>query len=103
MSHSKKHRPVLVLGGTGHYGRPIVASLLRMGRRVRVLSRDAASARKTLGESVDVVSGDVTSRESTIRALDEVGAVVISISAFSYTPTSLEMETRSRIRSGRFV
>ncbi len=83
MSRSKQALPILVLGGTGHYGRPIVRSLLRMGRPVRILSRNAANARQTLGDSVNIVQGDVTSRESRIRAQAGVGAVVISISAES--------------------
>ena len=83
MSPSKDIRSILVLGGTGHYGRPIVGSLLRMGRPVRVLSRNAALAGQVLGDTAEIVQGDVTSRESVTRALDGAGAVVVSISAFT--------------------
>ncbi len=37
MNPYKGARPVLVLGGTGHYGRNIVRSLLRMGRPVKTI------------------------------------------------------------------
>ena len=39
---------VLVLGGTGHYGRHIVNSLVAKGVSVRVLSRSATRARGNL-------------------------------------------------------
>lgn len=78
-----KVRPILVLGGTGHYGRHVVRSLLGRGRAVRVMSRDAARARGVLGAGVDIVEGDITSRGSVVAALEGVGAVVISVSAFS--------------------
>lgn len=75
--------PVLVLGGTGHYGRHIVTSLLENGQYVRVLSRNSASAQKILGDKVNVVEGDITSRRSVVEAMQGIRAIVISISAFS--------------------
>jgi uncharacterized protein YbjT (DUF2867 family) len=79
----RKRAPVLVLGGTGHYGRHIVSSLLENGEPVRVLSRNAAIARSVLGDRVEIVEGDVTSRHSAVQALAGVRAAVISVSAFS--------------------
>ena len=75
--------PVLVLGGTGHYGRHIVLSLLEMGQPVRVLSRDAPTARQLLGEGVEVIQGDVTFQSSLRVAIAGVKAIVISLSAFN--------------------
>jgi uncharacterized protein YbjT (DUF2867 family) len=80
-----KKAPILILGGTGHYGRNIVRSVLEKGQPVRVLSRNAANARKVLGDEAEIVEGDITSRESVVEALKGVKAVVISVSAF--TPT----------------
>lgn len=77
--------PVLVLGGTGHYGRRIVASLGARGAPVRVVSRSAASARAQLGAPVEVVEGDVTTPGVTRRALDGARAVVVALSAMSPT------------------
>lgn len=74
--------PVLVLGGTGHYGRHIVRSLVPRAP-VRVLSRNPDRAREQLGEGVEIVAGDVRSREAVARALDGVSALVVSLSAFS--------------------
>lgn len=80
-------KAVLVLGGTGHYGQYIVRNLLGKGAAVRVLSRSAAKARGLFGDRVEVVEGDITSRESMVEALNNVDAVVISVSAI--TPQSI--------------
>jgi uncharacterized protein YbjT (DUF2867 family) len=75
--------PILVLGGTGHYGRHIVEALLRRGAAVRVLSRSAGRARQILGPEVELVEGDVAAVEAVAAALRGVEALVISISAVS--------------------
>jgi uncharacterized protein YbjT (DUF2867 family) len=75
--------PILVLGGTGYLGSQIVRSLRSREQPVRVLSRNGVRARQTLGDGVEVVEGDITSRESVVAALDGVRALVISVSAFS--------------------
>jgi len=74
---------ILVLGGTGHYGRHIVQSLLAKGQSVRALSRNAANARKVLGDEAEIVEGDITSRESVTEALEGVKAVTIAVAAFT--------------------
>lgn len=76
-------RPILVLGGTGHYGQHIVRSLVQRGQPVRVLSRDASRAKNVLGEAVEVVAGNIADRWSAEAALDGVRAVVVSVSAFT--------------------
>jgi uncharacterized protein YbjT (DUF2867 family) len=81
--HNVEGKPILVLGGTGHYGRHIVQSLLRRAAPVRVLSRNAGNARKILGEVSEIVEGDITAKESVAEALNGVGAAIISVSAFA--------------------
>ncbi len=76
-------KPILVLGGTGHFGQHIVASLLAKGVPVRVLSRNAQRARGTLGPGPEIIEGDITSRQSVVEALEGTAAVVISVSAFA--------------------
>ena len=56
-----RHPRVLVVGGAGHYGRHIVRSLAQRGAAVRVLSRDAASARSLLGKVPEIIEGDIMS------------------------------------------
>lgn len=74
---------VLILGGTGHYGRCIVGSLAARGASIRVLTRSAAGARACLPETVEAMEGDLESREDVIRALVGVDRVVVSVSAFT--------------------
>jgi len=62
---------VLVTGGTGFVGRALVASLVRDGRRVFVLSRDLLSARSLLGPDVTVID-----RLDTIPAETHIDAIV---------------------------
>ena len=83
MDYKGKHTPILVLGGTGHYGRHIVRSLSAKGQPVRVLSRNVSNARQVLGEKAEIVEGDITSRPSVVEALQGVSRIVISVSAFS--------------------
>nr|WTB35497.1 NAD(P)H-binding protein [Streptomyces sp. NBC_00830] len=64
---------ILVTGGTGTLGRHIVERLLRTGRTVRVLTRDAGAARLPAG--VEVVEGDLAQPASLAAALDGVGAM----------------------------
>lgn len=75
--------PVLVLGGTGYYGRYIVKRLLNNRQKVRVLTRNVEYARSILGEQINLIEGDITDRTSIAEAINNVGAVVIAISAFS--------------------
>lgn len=83
MTGVEPSRPVLVLGGTGHYGWHIVKSLLAKEAPVRVLSRDSHAARKALGKEPSIVQGDITDRSALECALDGARSVVIAVSAFS--------------------
>ncbi|MFX0092723.1 MAG: SDR family oxidoreductase [Candidatus Hodarchaeota archaeon] len=83
MSNQRENSPVLVLGGTGHYGQHIVQSLLQKGEPVRVLSRNVMNARKILGDEPELIEGDITSKDSIIESLDGVKAIVISVAAFT--------------------
>ncbi|MFC1913519.1 SDR family oxidoreductase [Chloroflexota bacterium] len=76
-------KPIVILGGTGHYGRHIVRSLLGKGQHVRILSRNSDKARRILGDKVDIVEGDIRSQKSVVEALQGVKAAVISVSAMT--------------------
>lgn len=80
---SPRSAPILVLGGTGHYGQHIVRALLARGDSVRVLSRTRTSARDLLGSDIEVVEGDVTVQADVDRALEGSRGVIIAISAMS--------------------
>ena len=72
--------PILVLGGTGHYGRHIVERLVAKGERVRVLSRNLEKARRTLGGAPEILAGDITDDVVLARALDGASGMVVSVS-----------------------
>lgn len=74
---------VLVLGGTGHYGRHIVRSLVAKGVPARVLTRSVARASGILPETVELTEGDLESRDAIARALQGVDRVVVAVSAFT--------------------
>lgn len=74
--------PVLVFGGTGHYGRHIVRHLQEKNIPLRIFTRDAASARMMLGKA-EYVEGNLTETDSLQGALSGCRAVVVSISAFT--------------------
>lgn len=98
MKNQNENRPILVLGGTGHYGRHIVRSLLAKGEPVRVLSRNGTNAREILGDGPEIIEGDITSRESVVESLNGAKAVVISVSAFAWkTIRRLELVERDAV------
>lgn len=67
-------RTVLVLGGSGQVGAPIVQALLDDGARVTVPSRGPDRARDTLGEHerLLVVEGDVSSHDGAVALRDHL-------------------------------
>ncbi|HEY3317530.1 MAG TPA: NAD(P)H-binding protein [Coriobacteriia bacterium] len=76
-------RRVLVLGGSGHYGRHIVGSLAAKGVPVRVLTRNAARADIGLPGNVELTEGSLASGEDVVAALRDIDRVVVAVSAFA--------------------
>ena len=70
---------ILVTGATGNVGRPLIASLLAGGARVRALTRNPAVA--TLPPQVDVTGGDYTAPGTFAAAVRGADAVFINIGA----------------------
>jgi len=77
-SPSKK---VLILGGTGHYGRNITRSLIRHGTNVRLLTRNSENARRLFGDKIEIVSGDMEDHRSLEAAFRDVGRII-----YAYPP-----------------
>lgn len=77
---------VLVVGGSGLLGAPVVRELVTSGYDVRVLSRDTATARQALGalaQSVEVIRGTVTDSDSVDRAVHGCSHVHVSLNGGS--------------------
>jgi uncharacterized protein YbjT (DUF2867 family) len=70
---------ILVTGATGNVGRPLIASLLADGARVRALTRDPAAA--NLPPQVDVTGGDYTAPGVLAAAVRGADAVFVNIGA----------------------
>jgi UDP-glucose 4-epimerase len=69
-----KGKRVLITGASGHFGPGICGAFLREGFDVRVLLHRRKF--KNPEGSLEVVWGDITQRDSVVRALDGVDAVV---------------------------
>jgi uncharacterized protein YbjT (DUF2867 family) len=74
---------VLVVGATGHVGRPVARRLLADGHRVRVLVREEARAREALGDGFQYVPGVIQDRDAVARAVEGCDAVHISVAGAS--------------------
>lgn len=77
---------ILVVGGTGTLGAPVVRALVEAGHVVRVMSRDPGQAKVPAG--VTVVAGDVTRPETLGPALAGCSGVHLSL----HTPTGQDPE-----------
>jgi uncharacterized protein YbjT (DUF2867 family) len=76
-SRSSEER-VLVVGATRGTGAEIVKCLLRDDFHVRALARDPRTAHGVLGDTVELVQGDVTRRETLVAAMRGVRHVIFT-------------------------
>jgi len=89
---------VLVIGGTGAMGRPIVRSLMSgPDRKVRILTRDpagrhAAALKQAGGGRVETVQGNLDDEASLATAMSGVGAVFCNTDFFSTANPRREYE-----------
>lgn len=70
---------ILVIGGTGRLGEPVVRRLAADGHAPRVLTRSLTAAEAQFGGLCEVVAGDVEDRVSVERALADCDAVHLSL------------------------
>jgi len=91
---------ILVAGGTGRLGGVLIPRLVEGGRSVRVLTRDAARARH-LGDSVEVVVGDVRKPSTLGSALEGVTVVVSAVQGFAgpgrVTPETVDRDGNANL------
>jgi uncharacterized protein YbjT (DUF2867 family) len=69
---AERNDRVLVTGGTGTLGRPVVARLRDAGREVRVLSRRSGEA----GEGIEFVTGDLATGDGIEAAVEGAETIV---------------------------
>jgi len=80
---ASENRQIIVYGGTGYYGRKVVEKLVNKGQSVKVVTRNTETARKIVGDNVELFQGDVTNRETIIESLKNVCSIIICLSAMS--------------------
>ena len=91
---------VLVLGGTGRLGRPVVEQLVVAGHRVRLLVRQSASPPTWLPADTELVVGDAVDRAAVAAAAVDCDAIHISVSGRPEMPavrTALHAATANRV------
>ncbi len=94
---------LLVVGATGNIGRHLVPLLVREGRKVRVLTRDASRASlwdDEVRSSLDVVEGHIEDPAVLATALDGVERAFVTLPG---TPAQVAQETgllRAAARAG---
>lgn len=72
-------KKILVLGGTGMLGAPVVRQMLAGGMQVRLLARDPEKARAMFGDAVEIMAGDATDPNCVDEALAGCDGVHVSV------------------------
>lgn len=70
---------ILVVGGSGMLGEPVVRCLQDTGFKVRVMVRNEDRARQLLGDSVEVIQGDVADQDRLRQAMDGCWGAHVSV------------------------
>jgi nucleoside-diphosphate-sugar epimerase len=81
---------ILILGGTGTIGAPLVRELLRSGHEVTALARSADSARQMAATGAAALAGDMAAPDHWIDFLSTVDAVIHAAAAFSPEDEAIE-------------
>ena len=80
--------PILIIGGTRGTGLLIAKLLGQRGSLIRVLARNPARAKATLGRSVEVVAGDITKNETLAPAIGGAKHIVFTAGCRSGRPAT---------------
>jgi len=82
----------VVLGATGHTGRPITLGLLEQRHRVRAVSRDADKASDLIQKGADHFTGDSTDTEFLSKVFKGADALYVLIPFDAATPDYTQMQ-----------
>ena len=81
---------VLVLGGTGSVGGPVVRELIRAGHEVVALTRSAAAATAVARIGARPIAGDMATPERWLAALPPLDGVIQAAAAFGADDEAVE-------------
>jgi uncharacterized protein YbjT (DUF2867 family) len=70
---------ILILGGTGMFGKPTAIQLKADGFQARILARDVAKAQNIFTDGYQIMPGDVTDPDSLEKAITGCDGVHISV------------------------
>lgn len=109
----ERHELWLVTGGAGFIGSNLVETLLRLGRRVRVLDNYATGFRANIDQALaasgadpallEILEGDIRDRETCVAACRDVGRVLHQ-AALGSVPRSIDDPiTTNDVNVGGFV
>ncbi|MDY7024290.1 MAG: NAD(P)H-binding protein, partial [Cyanobacteriota bacterium] len=102
----KKQQPkprsevVLVAGATGGVGKRVVKRLQQKGVNVRALVRDAKRAKQMLGNSVEMVEGDLTIPETLTPQVTKDVTAVICCTGTKVQPVEGDTPNREKYYQG---
>ena len=91
---------ILVAGATGGVGKRVVKQLLAQNYQVRALVRDAARAKKILGDQVDLFEADITIPETLKPAMIQGVRAVICCTGTKVQPVEGDTPTREKYYQG---
>lgn len=74
---------ILVTGGTGHVGSPLVKALVKQGARVRIISLD----RNAKIKGAEIIYGDILNDEAVKKAMEGVDTVYHLAAIVDYGPS----------------
>jgi nucleoside-diphosphate-sugar epimerase len=83
---------VLILGGTGTIGSPVVRELIRSGHEVLALARSDAAVQKIAELGARPVAGDIAMPEQWLATLPPLDAVIHAAAAFSSDDEMIERQ-----------
>lgn len=76
-------KKIAVVGGTGMLGSPVARQFLNDGFDVRIISRNAISAKEKLGEGFEFVQADIFDQQSLSKALQGCQGIHINLTGNS--------------------
>lgn len=98
-------RPILITGATGFLGKYVVQSLSPesrvTGQKLRLFCRGVSPWPR--GAEIEVVRGDITSREDVLRAAEDVGEIYHLAGFVSRDPKDAELLYRTHVEGTRNV
>lgn len=84
---------ILVPGATGGVGQLVVSKLLEKGLSVRVLTRDAAKARKMFNNQVEIVVGDIRELNTLPPAMLNVTSIICCTGTTAFPSARWEFDS----------